>query len=170
MFDIPYTLDTTTTHDPTRAHADDAAYDLRAKGPGLLEAQDTAFVPTGLKIAIPEGYAGLVLPRSGLAFEAGITVLNSPGLIDPGYRGEIAVLLHNTRPNFIEGADGEPPIIPNPFGTFKWEAGDRIAQLLIVPTSQVGVLKHRLNYVTPEFFEEVLVTKRGKGGFGSTGR
>src|SRR5262249_19359081 len=98
--------------------------------------------PTGLAIAIPPGYAGLVLPRSGLALRHGVTVLNAPGLIDAGYRGEVKVLLVNH--------DREPATLAR---------GERIAQLVIQPTARA-----RLEIVAP-----LPTSERGSGGFGSTG-
>jgi dUTP diphosphatase len=101
-------------------------------------------VGTGVGVEIPEGHAGLVLPRSGLARDHGIALVNAPGLIDSGYRGELRVLLLNT----------------DPAETFKVEAGDRIAQLLLTPIA------------TPEPVEaaELSQSARGGGGFGSSGR
>jgi dUTP pyrophosphatase len=100
-------------------------------------------VPTGLRLAIPEGHAGLILPRSGLALKHGITVLNAPGLIDAGYRGEIQVLLVN------HGA--EPVTL---------ERGERIAQLVIQPVAQARLVET----------ERLPDSTRGETGFGSTGR
>jgi len=100
-------------------------------------------VRTGIAVEIPEGCAGLVLPRSGLAAKHGIALVNAPGLIDSGYRGELKVLLLNT--------DREEP--------FRIEPGDRIAQLLIVP----------FEAVTPVEVTELTATARGDGGFGSSG-
>jgi dUTP pyrophosphatase len=99
-------------------------------------------VPTGLAVAIPEGYAGFVQPRSGLAAERGITVVNSPGLIDSGYRGEIRVVLLNT--------DREE--------TFVAEAGDRIAQLVVLPAPGLELVE----------LEELPASERGVRGFGSS--
>ena len=98
---------------------------------------------TGVAIALPEGVAGLVTPRSGLAIEHGLTLLNAPGLIDPNYRGEIKVILHNTGDR-----------------RYTVETGDRIAQLLLVP------------YLAPELevVEELRPSERGADGFGSSGR
>ena len=102
-----------------------------------------ALVPTGISIAIPDGYAGFIQPRSGLAYKHGVTVLNSPGLIDSGYRGELKVLLVNTDPS----AD------------FEVTRGERIAQLVIQAYEQV-------NFVEVETLPD---SERGLGGFGSTG-
>jgi len=130
---------------PTAAHAGDAGYDLRAREAALIApAGGRAAVPTGLAVAIPPGFAGLVLPRSGLALRHGVTCLNAPGLIDAGYRDEIRVILVNHDP-------AEP---------FKVEVGDRIAQLVIQAVETV------------EWDEatDLGETTRGLGGFGSTGR
>jgi dUTP pyrophosphatase len=129
---------------PARAHDGDAGYDLHAAEPATLGPGERASVGTGIAVAIPDGHAGLVLPRSGLAARHGISVVNAPGLIDAGYRGEVRVLLLNT--------DRERP--------FEVTAGDRIAQLLLV-----RVEGPRLEEAT-----ELDETGRGRGGFGSTGR
>jgi len=127
---------------PAHAHAGDGGVDLRAAAPARLEPGERATVPTGVAVAIPEGHAGLVVPRSGLASRHGIGVVNAPGLIDSGYRGEIAVILVN------HGSD-----------SVEFERGDRIAQLVVIPV------------VDQEFFEvdELPPSARGEGGFGSTG-
>lgn len=129
---------------PTRAHDDDAGYDLRASEPATLPPGGRASVGTGVAVAIPDGHAGLVLPRSGLAARHGISLVNAPGLIDAGYRGEVRVLLLNTD---LEAG-------------FEVAPGDRIAQLVIV------------RHEAPELVEVVSLdeTVRGDGGFGSTGR
>ncbi len=104
---------------PARAHAGDAGLDLSARADAALDAGgEPVAVATGLAVAIPAGYVGLVCPRSGLALREGVTVLNAPGVIDSGYRGEIIVILHRVLP-----------------GSYKIERGDRIAQLLIVPVA-----------------------------------
>ena len=128
---------------PERAHDDDAGYDLHAAEDCRIEPGERASVGTGLAVAIPAGWAGLVLPRSGLALRHGIALVNAPGLIDSGYRGEVRVLLLNT--------DRADP--------FEVSAGDRIAQLLVV--------RHDAGRA-----EEVVSlddTVRGAAGFGSTG-
>jgi dUTP pyrophosphatase len=130
---------------PTRTRSGDAGYDLRATERISVPQDGRRLVGTGIAIALPEGIAGLVTPRSGLAIEHGITLLNSPGLIDPNYRGEIKVIVHNT---------GER--------RYTIEAGDRIAQLLLVPC------------LTPEVrtVDELPPSHDGRGeaGFGSSGR
>jgi dUTP pyrophosphatase len=129
---------------PARAHEDDAGYDLHAAEAATLAPGARASIGTGVAVAVPPGHAGLVLPRSGLAARHGIALVNAPGLIDPGYRGEVRVLLLNTDPD-------EPFLV---------SVGDRIAQLVLV------------RHETPELREEpsLELTTRGEGGFGSTGR
>lgn len=128
---------------PARAHDGDFGYDLRALEGEHLDPGARAMVRTGVAIALPRGHAGLVLPRSGLAAEHGIALVNAPGLIDEGYRGEVRVLLLNT--------DRER--------AFRVEPGMRIAQLLLVAPA------------TPEVaeVEDLDETPRGTDGFGSTG-
>jgi dUTP pyrophosphatase len=128
---------------PERAHEHDAGYDLRAVEGARLAPGERASVGTGIAVAIPEGHAGLVLPRSGLAARHGITLPNSPGLIDSGYRGELRVLLLNA--DRIEA--------------FQVAAGDRIAQLVVV----------RAEGVEFEESDGLDETVRATGGFGSTG-
>jgi dUTP pyrophosphatase len=129
---------------PARAHDDDAAYDLSASEALTIAPGERADVGTGLAVAIPPAHAGLVLPRSGLAARHGITLVNAPGLIDPGYRGELRVLLINTDTR----------------EAFEISPGDRIAQLLIVATVRVHLTE----------VDELDETLRGLGGFGSSGR
>jgi dUTP pyrophosphatase len=128
---------------PTQAHAGDAGSDLYAVEGAVLEPGARAKVPTGVAVAIPEGHAGLVLPRSGLAHKHGITLTNTPGLIDSGYRGELQVLMLNT--------DRAAP--------YEVKPGDRIAQLVIVA------------FAAAEWDEvaEFDETTRGGAGFGSSG-
>ena len=128
---------------PARTRSGDAGYDLRATERVSIPQDGRRLVGTGIAVALPEGVAGLVTPRSGLAIEHGLTLLNAPGLIDPNYRGEIKVILHNTSER-----------------RYTVEIGDRIAQLLLVP------------YWAPELelVEELPATERGAGGFGSSGR
>jgi len=130
--------------EPSRAHDGDAGYDLYAVEAATLGPGERASVGTGIAVAIPDGWAGLVLPRSGLASRHGITIPNAPGLIDSGYRGEVRVLLLNTDPR-------EP---------FEVAVGDRIAQLLLVRHEAPEVLE----------VESLDETVRGAGGFGSSGR
>ena len=127
---------------PAYAHEHDAGLDLYAAQAVTLAPGARALVPTGIALAIPPGFAGLVLPRSGLALRHGVTLLNTPGLIDAGYRGEIKALLVN---------HGAEPVTLN--------RGDRIAQLVVQRVEQVTLIPVR----------ELAPTGRGAGGFGSTG-
>ena len=129
---------------PSRAHPGDAGLDLYACEAAHIGPGERWSVGTGVGVEIPEGHAGLVLPRSGLARDHGISLVNAPGLIDSGYRGELRVLLLNT----------------DPAETFRVAAGDRIAQLVLTPIA------------TPEPVEAAELTEsvRGRGGFGSSGR
>jgi dUTP diphosphatase len=129
---------------PTRAHDGDAGLDLYAIESARLGPGERAAVGTGVAVEIPPGHAGLVLPRSGLAARHGIALVNAPGLIDAGYRGEIRVLLLNT--------DRTEP--------FEIEPGDRIAQLLVTPFAEVEPIEAGA----------LAETVRGEGGFGSSGR
>jgi dUTP pyrophosphatase len=127
---------------PSHAYAGDAGLDLAATERIELGPGERAVVPTGLAVAIPEGYAGFVQPRSGLASRHGITIVNTPGLVDSGYRGELMVVLHNT--------DRADPFVV--------EAGMRIAQLVVLPIPQVELVE----------VEELPATERGARGFGSS--
>ena len=127
---------------PAYARPGDAGLDLRASEPVKLEPGERRLVSTGLAIAIPEGHAGLVLPRSGLAMQKGVTVLNAPGLIDSGYRGELKVLLINHGPVVVA-----------------IERGERIAQLVIQAVAHARLVE----------VERLPDSARGEGGFGSTG-
>jgi dUTP diphosphatase len=129
---------------PTRAHEGDAGLDLYACEPAHIGPGERWSVGTGIAVEIPAGHAGLVLPRSGLAKEHGIALVNAPGLIDSGYRGEVRVLLLNT----------------DPAETFRVEAGDRIGQLLIAPIA----------LAEPVETDSLATSARGDGGFGSSGR
>ena len=129
---------------PLRAHGGDAGLDLHAAEAATLGPGERASIGTGVALAIPEGRAGLVLPRSGLAARHGITLANAPGPIDAGYRGELRVLLLNTDRS----------------ATFEVSPGDRIAQLVVV--------RHEAS--EPEEVTSLDETARGASGFGSTGR
>jgi dUTP pyrophosphatase len=127
---------------PRNAHIGDAAVDLHSRVNLTLQPGERSAVPTGIAVSIPEGFAGLVLPRSGHANRHGIGVVNGPGLIDSGYRGEISVLLIN------HGHD-----------EVSFARGDRIAQLAIVPVPSV-------EWTEVDSLDD---TERGDGGFGSSG-
>jgi dUTP pyrophosphatase len=127
---------------PEQAYAGDAGLDLATCERIELGPGERAVVPTGLAVAIPEGYAGFVQPRSGLAARQGISVVNSPGLIDSGYRGEIRVVLLNTDTTH----------------TFFAEPGDRVAQLVVLPIPGLEVVE----------VDELPETERGVRGFGSS--
>ena len=129
---------------PERAHPGDAGFDLRSiedveVGPG-----ERAMVRTGVAVAVPEGHAGLVLPRSGLASKHGLTLANAPGLIDSGYRGEVLCSVVNL----------------DPHESVKIARGDRMAQLVVVEMPELR----------PGWVDELPPSSRGEGGFGSTGR
>jgi len=129
---------------PSRTHEGDAGLDLYAAEPATLGPGERATVATGIAVEIPDGHAGLVLPRSGLAAKHGIALVNAPGLIDSGYRGEVKVLLLNT--------DRTDP--------FEISPGDRIAQLVVSPVTETE----------PVEVAELEMSTRGAGGFGSSGR
>jgi dUTP diphosphatase len=129
---------------PAYSRAGDAGADLVARTGALVEAGGgRALVPTGIRVAIPEGYAGFVQPRSGLALRHGITLANSPGLIDSGYRDELAVIVINTDPK----------------NDFEINRGDRIAQLVIQKVEHASFIR----------VDELPESDRGLGGFGHTG-
>jgi dUTP pyrophosphatase len=128
---------------PHRAYESDAGFDLVACDGAVLGPGQRAVVSTGIAVEIPHGYAGYVQPRSGLAAKHGIGVVNSPGLIDAGYRGEVVCAMVNL----------------DPHAAVEIAAGDRIAQLVIVAVPSVS----------PAFVEELPPSERGGGGFGSTG-
>ena len=128
---------------PAKAHPDDAAFDLRSRVDLILDPGKAAIVPTGLFLELPVGYEAQVRPRSGLAAKHCITVLNSPGTVDAGYRGEVGSILFN--------AGTEP---------FEIHRGDRISQMVIAA----------LPDVTIKLVETLSETARGTGGFGSTGK
>ncbi|MFB3738193.1 MAG: dUTP diphosphatase [Candidatus Velamenicoccus archaeovorus] len=128
---------------PARAHPGDAGLDLRSTVDLEVPPGGRALVPTGIAVAIPEGHAGLVLPRSGLASKHGLTMANAPGLIDAGYRGEVICAVVNLdRDHAVRIA-----------------RGDRIAQLVVVAVPEVR----------PAWVDELPASTRGEGGFGSTG-
>jgi len=128
---------------PAYAHPGDAGADLVSTDDLTLQPGHRATVGTGVSIALPDGYVGLVVPRSGLAARHGITVVNSPGTVDAGYRGEIRVTLLNT--------DATEPYSISP--------GDRIAQLIVMPVTRARFIP----------VERLPGSQRGEGGFGSTG-
>ena len=128
---------------PTRAHPGDAGLDLHSIEDAVLQPGERASVGTGIAVEIPTGHAGLVLPRSGLAARHGISVVNAPGLIDAGYRGEIRVLLLNTDPR-------EP---------FEIRSGARVAQLVIIAVALADAVE----------VASLQDSQRGTGGFGSSG-
>jgi dUTP pyrophosphatase len=129
---------------PTRAHEGDAGLDLYACEAAHIGPGERWSVGTGIAVEIPDGHAGLVLPRSGIARENGIGLVNSPGLIDSGYRGELRVLLLNN----------------DPAETFRVSSGDRVAQLLLTPIA----------IAEPVEATALADSARGDGGFGSSGR
>ena len=139
---IPVTRQDSTYSIPARARSGDAGVDLTASVAVEIAPGERALVPTGIAVTIPEGFAGFVLPRSGLAVNHGVTVINAPGLIDSGYRGEVKVGIVN---------HGDT--------AFEISVGDRIAQLVVMAVA------------SPEYVEveELDTTSRGSGGFGSTG-
>ncbi len=127
---------------PAYAHESDAGMDVRSVAEVVIPARGRALVPTGLVVLLPPNYEAQVRPRSGLALKSGITVLNTPGTIDAGYRGEIGVILFNTTDT-----------------DFAVHKGDRVAQIVIAPVTRVEVVET----------DSVEETDRGAGGFGSTG-
>jgi dUTP pyrophosphatase len=129
---------------PSRAHDGDAGLDLYAADAAIIEPGERSTVATGIAVEIPAGFAGLVLPRSGLAARHGIALVNAPGLIDSGYRGEVRVLLLNTDPS----------------ERFQVSPGDRIAQFVVTPVADAE----------PVEVAELAGSMRGEGGFGSSGR
>jgi dUTP pyrophosphatase len=141
--DLPFTRVRPEGVLPLAQHPGDAGLDLRAAVGVTVKPGERAMVPTGVAVAIPDGHAGLVLPRSGLASRRGLTLANAPGLIDAGYRGEVVCAVVNLDPH--EAVEVAP--------------GDRIAQLVIVA----------LPTVSPTLVDELPQTPRGTDGFGSTG-
>lgn len=128
---------------PRYAHEGDAGLDLYSGESVTLEPMQRSLVPTGIAVAIPEGFAGFVQPRSGLAVRSGLGIVNTPGLIDSHYRGEIKVIVINLDP--------EDPVVIG--------RGDKIAQLVIQPVARCSLVE----------VDELDATARGEGGFGSTG-
>lgn len=128
---------------PSYAHPGDAGADLHSNESLTLAPGERALVGTGVAIALPDGYAAFIVPRSGLAAKHGITIVNSPGTVDAGYRGEIKVALLNT----------------DPTASFEIESGDRIAQMIVMPVT-------RATFVS---VDRLPGSQRGHGGFGSTG-
>ena len=128
---------------PRYQHEGDAGLDLPSRVDYVLEPGERALIPTGIAVAIPRGYAGFVLPRSGLASRHGIALVNSPGLVDSGYRGEMAIIMINTDKR----------------EAFHIKRGDRIAQLVIQEVVEATTVR----------VSELDATSRGAGGFGSTG-
>ena len=139
---ILFTLDDGATA-PTRAHSTDAGLDLYSSRGCPINPGERRLVSTGVHVAIPPGYVGMICPRSGLAHKHGLTVLNAPGIIDAGYTGEIKVNLHNTH-----------------YLTHPVCAGDRIAQLVIAPIADARLVQ----------VDSLDATERGENGHGSTGR
>ena len=127
---------------PRHARAGDAGVDLYARRGGVLAPGERAMVPTGIAVAVPAGFVGLITPRSGLAARHGVSLVNSPGILDAGYRGEIHVVAIN---------EGSEP--------YSYERGERIAQLVVVPFASQDY----------EAVDELPASDRGAGGFGSTG-
>ena len=127
---------------PRKAHSDDAAYDLYSASDITIPSGERMLIPTGLRLALPEGFEAQVRPRSGLALKKGLTILNTPGTIDAGYRGEVGVIAFNSSENSL---------------TFN--RGDRIAQMVIQKLPEIELVQT----------ENLDASVRGEGGFGSTG-
>ena len=140
---VPFAKLDNSINTPAYAHEGDAGIDLRSTIDCVIEPFERFVVPTGVAFAIPEGYAGLVIPRSGLAAKHGVSIVNAPGLIDSGYRGEIKVVLINL--------DAKKP--------FEIKTGDRIAQIMFTPYAQAYL----------EQQATLGETSRGTDGFGSSG-
>jgi dUTP pyrophosphatase len=142
VIDVPVTRLRDDAVLPTRAYPGDAGLDLVACERHELGPGERALVGTGIAVAIPEGHAGLVTPRSGLAAKSGVTIVNTPGLVDSGYRGELRVILHNT--------DRHETVVIEP--------GMRIAQLVVVSVPEAALLE----------VDELPGSERGSSGFGSS--
>lgn len=134
-------------HAPTRLHQDDAGIDLRSRVNASISPGQTYLINTGIAVSIPVGMAGMVCSRSGLALK-GVWVANAPGIIDPGYVGEVGVILHNSSEQTVE-----------------IESGDRIAQLLITPIVVSSLEEQEIHDFTKQNYSD-----RGNKGFGSTGK
>jgi dUTP diphosphatase len=143
VIDVPVTRLRDDAVLPTRAYRGDAGLDLVACERHELGPGERALVGTGIAVAIPDGHAGLVTPRSGLAAKNGITIVNTPGLVDSGYRGELRVILHNT--------DRHETLVIEP--------GMRIAQLVVVAVPEAALRE----------VDELPESERGSSGFGSSG-
>jgi dUTP pyrophosphatase len=145
LLEVPFRRLHLEARSPERAHSGDAGYDLRSVDEADLAPGERVLVGTGVSVAIPGGYAGLVLPRSGLAVRHGVSLVNTPGLIDSGYRGEIRI----------------PLINHDPRETFRVERGMRIAQFVLVRAGDALFVEVDLLDVSAD--------GRGEGGFGSSG-
>lgn len=143
MVSIPISLSKQGSVIPSKAYKGDAGYDLSSVEEIRLKPFQRALIPTGLSIAIPEGFGGFIVPRSGLAIKQGLSLVNAPGLIDSNYRGEIKVIAINLDP--------ENEIIIRP--------GDRIAQLVVMNVESISFIQN----------VSLDVSERGEGGFGSSG-
>lgn len=143
VIDVPIRLLDESLGYPAYAHPGDAGFDVRSAVDATLEPFQRATIPCGFAIAVPEGFGGFVIPRSGLASKHGISIVNAPGLVDSGYRGEVMAVLINLDPE----------------NAFHVHRGDRIAQMAIIETPAVNLVE------TTELDE----TLRGKNGFGSSG-
>lgn len=143
MIDIKIKLLDKSLPTPAYAHKSDAGIDLYSAIDCVLKPYDRKLIPSGIKLAIPEGYAGFVQPRSGLAIKNGISLVNSPGLIDSGYRGEICIIMINL----------------DKVMDFTIKKGDKVCQLVIKKVEQANLIE----------VEDLDDSDRGEGGFGSTG-
>jgi dUTP pyrophosphatase len=129
---------------PSRAHPGDAGLDLHSAEDVAIAPGERAVVGTGIALAVPDGHAGFIVPRSGLAARAGLSLVNTPGVVDAGYRGEVRLLIVNLDPR----------------EKIEIRRGDRVAQLLVVPVAPTEVVE----------VDELPASERGPAGFGSTGR
>ena len=140
---VPFAKLDNSINTPAYAHEGDAGIDLRSTIDCVIEPFERFVVPTGVAFAIPEGYAGLVIPRSGLAAKHGVSIVNAPGLIDSGYRGEIKCIAINLDPQ----------------NDISIQVGDRVAQLVVMKVENLQLMQ----------VDELDATQRGEGGFGSSG-